>query len=141
MKLKMDYFVQKISKKKRNKLNNHYKFFKTFNKSIDKPMQSLKEKTIQITKDIKDDHKINLNKNDKQKEKIIIIKDYNEKNTELIKKKFQEIYDQKKIRWKKEDKLRDLKKELDRQNMFEVENFLFEIQDKNLLKKNRAKNK
>ena len=134
-------FYTENFEKKRNKLNNHYKFFKTFSKSIDKPMQSLKEKTIQITKDIKDDHKINLNKNDKQKEKIIIIKDYNEKNTELIKKKFQEIYDQKKIKWKKEDKLRDLKKELDRQNMFEVENFLFEIQDKNLLKKNRAKNK
>jgi hypothetical protein len=136
-------FSEENFEKKRNKLNNHYKYFKTFNKSVDKPLLRLKEKTIQITKDIKDDYKINQNKNEKEKEKekIIIIKDYNEKNTELIKKKFQEIYDQKKIKWKKEDKLRDLKKELDRQNMFEVENFLFEIQDKSLLRKNKAKNK
>ena len=136
-------FSEENFEKKRNKLKNQFKYFKTFNKSVDKPMLRLKEKTIQITKDTKDDYKINQNKNEKEKEKekIIIIKDYNEKNTELIKKKFQEIYDQKKIKWKKEDKLRDLKKELDRQNMFEVENFLFEIQDKSLLRKNKAKNK
>ena len=119
--------------KKRNKLNNHYKFFKTYNKSIDKPIHCLKGKNNPIIIDIEDNYENNHNK--KRKESIIEIKDYNEKNTDLIKKQFKEIYDQKRIKWKKEDKL----KELDMQSIFEIENFLFEIQNKNLLKKNKTK--
>ena len=59
----------------------------------------------------------------------------------MIKRKFQEIYEQKKKKWKKEDILLELKKERDKQNMFEIENFLFEVQDKSLLRKNKIKYK
>ena len=116
-----------------DKLNNHYKFFKTYNRINTKQIHDLNEKNIKIPKDIDDEHK--------KKENILEIKDYNEKNVDLIKRKFQEIYEQKKKKWKKEDILLELKKERDKQNMFEIENFLFEVQDKSLLRKNKIKYK
>ena len=130
-------FSQENFSKKKNNINNHYKFFKTFNKSIDKQIHSLKGKTNPITVYVEDDYN-NIHKNS-EKESNKEIKDYNEKNHDFIKRKFKEIYDQKKIKWKKEDKLRELKKELDEKNIFEIENFLFEIQDKNILKKKKNK--
>lgn len=114
-----------------DKLNNHYKFFKTYNRINKKQIHDLNDKIIKIPKDIDDEHK--------KKENILEIKDYNEKNVDLIKRKFQEIYEQKKKKWKKEDILLELKKERDKQNMFEIENFLFEVQDKSLLRKNKIK--
>ena len=93
----------------------------------------MNDKIIKIPKDIDEEHK--------KKENILEIKDYNEKNVDLIKRKFQEIYEQKKKKWKKEDILLELKKERDKQNMFEIENFLFEVQDKSLLRKNKIKYK
>ena len=105
--------------------------FKTFDKIDQKPIQSFNEKNNKLLP--------NLEGNSKEKQNNIEIKEYSEKNVDAIKKKFQEIYDQKKIKWEKEDLLMDLQKERDRQNIFEIENFLFEIQDKKLLKKNRIK--
>ena len=72
------------------------------------------------------------------KEKISEIKDYNDKNNEIIRKKLQEVYEQKKLKWKNEDKLYEIKKEKDRQNMDEIENFLYIIQNKKLLRKNKG---
>ena len=105
--------------------------FKTFNKKIHKPILSLNKKSIKWP--------ITLEGDLKEEQNNIEIKEYNEKNVEAIKKKFQEIYEQKKIKWKKEDILMGLKKEKEMQNIFEIENFLFEVQNKNLLKKNKNK--
>ena len=44
----------------------------------------------------------------------------------------------KKLKWKNEDKLYEIKKEKDRQNMDEIENFLYIIQNKKLLRKNKG---
>ena len=124
-------FIQENFIKKINKLDNRLNLFKTFDKIEQKPIQSFNEKNINLLP--------NLEGNSKEKQNNKEIKEYSEKNVDAIKKKFQEIYDQKKIKWEKEDLLMDLQKERDRQNIFEIENFLFEIQDKKLLKKNRIK--
>ena len=117
--------------KKKNKLN---KFFKDHNKTIEEKAQSLKRKSVYFVKNKEDDnlHKSNM------KEKISEIKDYNDKNNEIIRKKLQEVYEQKKLKWKNEDKLNEIKKEKDRQNMDEIENFLYIIQNKKLLRKNKG---
>ena len=124
-------FIKENFNKKRNRLNNNLKLFKTFNKKIHKPILSLNKKNIKLP--------ITLEGDLKEEQNNIEIKEYNEKNVEAIKKKFQEIYEQKKIKWKKEDILMGLKKEKEMQNIFEIENFLFEVQNKNLLKKNKNK--
>ena len=117
--------------KKKNKLN---KFFNADNKNNEKKIQSIKRQSLHLLKNKEDDslHKSNI------KEKIPEIKDYNEKNNEIIRKKLQEIYEQKKLKWKNEDKLYEIKKEKDRQNMNEIENFLYLVQNKNLLRKNKG---
>ena len=118
--------------KKKNKFN---KFFNGQNKTNDLKKQSIKRHSIHQLKNKVDDNINNVN----IKEDIYEIKDYNEKNNEIIRRKFQEIYEQKKLKWKNEDKLYEIKNEKDRQNMNEVENFLFEIHNKNLLRKNKVK--
>ena len=128
-------FNEEIFKTKRNKLKNHYKYFKTFNSINDKQIQSQNRRSIKSLKNEEYEDK----NNQKQRESIFEIKDYKEKNNELIRKNFQEIYEQKKLKWKKEDKLYELKKERDKQNKHEIENFLFEIQDKNILKRQKYK--
>ena len=119
--------------RKRDKLNNHYKIFKAMNKTNNKYIKNLTENNIPKLKDIDNSYKNN------KRESIIEITDYTGKNVDSIKKKFQEIYEQKKKKWKKEDKLREIKKERDIQNMYETEKFLFEIQDKSLSRKNKTK--
>ena len=47
------------------------------------------------------------------------------------------VYEQKKLKWKKEDKLNELKKEMDKKNKLEIEDFLFEVQDKHILKRQK----
>ena len=118
--------------KKKNKLN---KFINADNKNNEKKTQSIKIKSLYLLKNKEDDslHKSNIKENIKE------IKDYNEKNNEIIRKKLQEIYEQKKLKWKKEDKLYEIKKEKDKQNLYEIENFLFEIQNKKLLNKKNIK--
>ena len=117
--------------KKKNKLN---KFFNDNNKTNEKKKEAIKRQSLHLIKNKEDDilHKSNM------KEKIPEIKDYNEKNNEIIRKKLQEIYEQKKLKWKNEDKLYEIKKEKDRQNMNEIENFLYLVQNKNLLRKNKG---
>ena len=103
------------------------------NKTNNKYIKNLTENNIPKLKDIDNSYKNN------KRESIIEITDYTDKNVDSIKKKFQEIYEQKKKKWKKEDKLREIKKERDIQNMYETEKFLFEIQDKSLSRKNKTK--
>ena len=127
-------FNEGIFISKRRKLNNHYKYFKTFNTINDKQIQSQKKKSIQLLKKEEDDDDKNILE---QKGGIFEIKDYKEKNNDFIRKKFQEIYEQKKLKWKKEDKLYELKKEMDKKNKLEIEDFLFEVQDKHILKRQK----
>ena len=124
-------FNEENFRKKKNKLN---KFFNAHNKTIEEKIQNIKRQSIHYIKNIEDDnlHKANM------KEKKSEIKDYNEKNNEIIRKKLQEVYEQKKLKWKNEDKLYEIKKEIDRQKMNEIEDFLYEIHNKNLLRKNKG---
>ena len=126
-------FNEENFKKKKNKLNT---FFKTYNKSLKNKLQNVKRQSIKLSLKNQEDDNIN---NPNMKENIFEIKDYNEKNNEIIRKKLQEIYEQKKLKWKKEDKLYEIKKEKDKQNLYEIENFLFEIQNKKLLNKKNIK--
>ena len=126
-------FNEENFKKKKNKLNT---FFKTYNKSLENKLQNVKRQSIKLSLKNQEDDNIN---NPNMKENIFEIKDYNEKNNEIIRKKLQEIYEQKKLKWKKEDKLYEIKKEKDKQNLYEIENFLFEIQNKKLLNKKNIK--
>ena len=124
----------KMSHDKNYNIINHYKYFKTFNTINDKQIQSQKKKSIQLLKKEEDDDDKNILE---QKGGIFEIKDYKEKNNDFIRKKFQEIYEQKKLKWKKEDKLYELKKEMDKKNKLEIEDFLFEVQDKHILKRQK----
>ena len=126
-------FNEENFKKKKNKLNT---FFKTYNKSLENKIQNVKRQSIKLSLKNQEDDNIN---NPNMKENIFEIKDYNEKNNEIIRKKLQEIYEQKKLKWKKEDKLYEIKKEKDKQNLYEIENFLFEVQNKKLLNKKNIK--
>ena len=126
-------FNEENFKKKKNKLNT---FFKTYNKSLENKLQNVKRQSIKLSLKNQENDNINI---PNMKENIFEIKDYNEKNNEIIRKKLQEIYEQKKLKWKKEDKLYEIKKEKDKQNLYEIENFLFEIQNKKLLNKKNIK--
>lgn len=118
--------------KKRNKLNNNYKLFKNSNRLIN-TIHSLNETKIKLKKDADESH------NHNQIDDYYEIKNYNYKNVDDIKRTFQEIYEEKKKRWEKEDIIRGIEKEKDKQNLVEIENFLFEIQDKSLFAKNKTK--
>ena len=125
---------------KRNKLNSKFKYFKTYNemfnnnKIIATERESIR-KSIHIPNLKEVEYKNNLNKNDNN----IEIMEYTERPNDKIREKFQEIYELKKLKWEKEDKLKELKKERDKQNMLEISKFLYEIQDKKLLKRNNIK--
>ena len=125
---------------KRNKLNSKFKYFKTYNemlnnnKIIATERESIR-KSIHIPNLKEVEYRNNLNKNDNN----IEIMEYTERPNDKIREKFQEIYELKKLKWEKEDKLKELKKERDKQNMLEISKFLYEIQDKKLLKRNNIK--
>jgi len=120
-------------KNKKNKIDNYFKLFKTHSNINNDKAKSFKRKSIQEIK-IKEE----TNDNNNIKTNTIEIKDYNEKNSEKIRKKFQEIYEEKRLKWKKEDKLKELKKEKERQNRIDIENFLFEVSNKKYIQRNKS---
>lgn len=63
------------------------------------------------------------------------IKEYQLKRRDNIRKEFQNIYDKKKIQWKKEEKIKELQKIKEMQKRKEIEHFLLNMQNKSLFKK------
>ena len=65
------------------------------------------------------------------------IYEYGQKRKERIKKEFQNIYEQKKIQWKKEEKMKKLQNSKENQKRNEIEYFLLNSQNKNKFFKNK----
>ena len=122
-----------------NFLNKTKSFNNYFNKCFKKKRKKLK---INIDKDDNNNNNIynykpqneNLRKNSSSK-KIEIKEYYQKDDKENIRREFQTIYEQKKLEWKKEEKLKELERLKDMKKKKEIENFLLEATNNNLLKK------
>ena len=71
----------------------------------------------------------------RKKTSDIKIKGYEQKDRERIRKEFQAIYDRKRMEWKEEEKMKELKKLKEEQKRKEIENFLANAENNILLKK------
>ena len=119
---------------KRQEFNNYFNkcFFKG-NKKLENNIKNIK----------KSNRNLNIGNNDflkNQKEYICEIKEYTQKRRDNIRKEFQNIYNQKKLEWKKEEKLNELKKIKENQKRKEIDSFLLNMQNKSLFKKDKQKN-
>ncbi len=115
---------------KREEFNNYFNkcFFKK-NKKLENNIKNIK----------KSNGNLNIGDNvflkRSQNEYILEIKEYQQKRRDNIRKEFQNIYEKKKLEWKNEEKIKELQKIKENQKRKEIENFLLNMQNKSLLKK------
>ena len=76
-----------------------------------------------------------IGRNMRKKTSEIKIKGYEQKDRERIRKEFQAIYDKKRMEWKEEEKMKELKKLKEEQKRKEIENFLANAENNSLFKK------
>jgi len=132
-------FNGEIFMNKTKSFNNYFnKCFRINNdqKNIEKKIEKKNKKKKEINNIVPYITKNeDIGKSMRKKTSDIKIKGYEQKDRERIRKEFQAIYDRKRMEWKEEEKMKELKKLKEEQKRKEIENFLANAENNILLKK------